>query len=336
MTDTPEPIPRHIHDAAGEWLVRRQGDASPMVEKAFAAWVAVDRRHRIAYEQAERDWQDSGQLVRSEIGRTRKLGRAPFLMRHNTHVAAASLGVVAMLGIGTAGLLQYGSPVALVSSAQAAIYDTQLGEIRTLSLPDGSQLTLDTATRVEVVLSSGERRVSLERGRARFRVAPDSKRPFTVAVRGGTITARSTLFDVSVTAATPAVAVLEGRVDLTRMEGGRARLIRTLAAGQTADLDSTAAPRPMPTGETRWVSGMLALDRTPLAQAVGAINRYNRIQLRLADPRLSKLMTTGAFQVRQPEAFAQAVAASFGLGIDRSDPGVLLLRPGPKDGTALR
>ncbi|WP_440847808.1 FecR family protein [Sphingomonas sp. 22176] len=336
MTDTPEPIPRRIHDAAGEWLVRRQGDASPMVEQAFAAWIAADRRNRIAYEQAERHWQDCGQLSFSEIGRMRKLDRAPFLMRHNTHVAAASLGVIAVLGIGAAGLLQYGSPVALVSSAKAAIYETQLGEIRTLSLPDGSQLTLDTATRVEVVLSSGERRVSLERGRARFRVVPDSKRPFTVAVRGGMVAGRSTRFDVSVTGASPAVAVLEGHVDLTRVEDGRAHLVRKLAAGQTADLDSTATPRSIPTEETRWVSGMLALDCTPLARAVEAINRYNRIQLRLADPRLAGLMTTGAFQVRQPEAFAAAVAASFGFGIDRSDPGVLLLRPGARDGTMPR
>lgn len=326
MADEFRAIPRAIRDAAGDWLARRQEPARPDVERAFAVWIAADPRHRIAYEQAERHLRDCRLLVDSDVGRTRKLVRAPFLMRHSTHVAAASLGVVVLLGIGGVGLLRYGSPLELVSPAQAATYETALGEIRTISLADGSQLTLDTATRVRVTLSASERKVSLERGRARFRVAPAGKRPFTVTVPGGTVVARSTLFDVSVERESPVVAVIEGRVDLTSASDAASHPARTLAAGQTADLGNADTPRPMPAGETQWVSGMLALDGGPLGEAVAAINRYNRIQIRLAEPELARLSVTGAFQVRNPDAFARAVAATFGLGIDRTDPGVILLR----------
>ena len=329
MADEVRSIPRAIQDAAGDWLARRQEPASPDVERAFAVWLDADPRHRIAYAQAERHWQDSSLLADSDIGRTRKLVRAPFLMRHSTHVAAASLGVVVLLGIGGIGLLRNGSPLELVSPAQAATYETALGEIRTISLADGSQLTLDTATRVRVTLSASERKVSLERGRARFRVAPDGKRPFTVTIPGGTVVARSTLFDVSVESGSPVVAVIEGRVDLTSTSDAASHPARTLAAGQTADLGNADAPRPTSPAETQWVSGMLALDSGPLGEAVAAINRYNRIQIRLAEPELARLSVTGAFQVRNPDAFARAVAATFGLGIDRTDPGVILLRSAP-------
>lgn len=329
MADEVRSIPRAIQDAAGDWLARRQEPASPDVERAFAVWLDADPRHRIAYAQAERHWQDSSLLADSDVGRTRKLVRAPFLMRHSTHVAAASLGVVVLLGIGGVGLLRYGSPLELVSPAQAATYETALGEIRTISLADGSQLTLDTATRVRVTLSAGERKVSLERGRARFRVTPDGKRPFTVTVPGGTVVARSTLFDVSVESSSPVVAVIEGRVDLASASDPATHPVRTLAAGQTADLGSADTPRPTKAGETQWVSGMLALDGGPLGDAVAAVNRYNRIQIRLAEPELARLSVTGAFQVRNPDAFARAVAATFGLGIDRTDPGVILLRRAP-------
>ncbi|TYC86338.1 FecR domain-containing protein [Novosphingobium sp. BW1] len=329
MADEVRAIPRAIQDAAGDWLARRQEPASPDVERAFAVWLDADPRHRIAYAQAERHWQDSSLLADRDVGRTRKLVRAPFLMRHSTHVAAASLGVVVLLGIGGVGLLRYGSPLELVSPAQAATYETALGEIRTISLADGSQLTLDTATRVRVTLSASERKVSLERGRARFRVAPDGKRPFTVTVSGGTVVARSTLFDVSVERGSPVVAVIEGRVDLTTTSDAASHPARTLAAGQTADLGNAGTPRPTQAGETQWVSGMLALDGGPLGEAVAAINRYNRIQIRLADPELARLSVTGAFQMRNPDAFARAVAATFGLGIDRTDPGVILLRRAP-------
>lgn len=329
MADEVRSIPRAIQDAAGDWLARRQEPASPDVERAFAVWLDADPRHRIAYAQAERHWQESSLLAHSDVGRTRKLVRAPFLMRHSTHVAAASLGVVVLLGIGGVGLLRYGSPLELVSPAQAATYETALGEIRTISLADGSQLTLDTATLVHVKLSAGERKVSLERGRARFCVAPDSKRPFTVTVPGGAVIARSTLFDVSVESRSPVVAVIEGRVDLTSTSDDTSRPARTLVAGQTADLGNVEMPRPTLAGETRWVSGMLALDGGPLGKAVAAINRYNRIQIRLAEPELARLSVTGAFQVRNPDVFARAVAATFGLGIDRTDPGVILLRRAP-------
>lgn len=296
----------------------------------------ADPRHRIAYEQAERDWQDSRLLADSDVGRTRKLVRAPFLMRRSTHVAAASFGVVVLLGIGGVGLLRYGSPLELVSPAQAATYETALGEIRTISLADGSQLTLDTATRVHVTHSASERKVSLERGRARFRVAQDGKRPFTVTVPGGTVVARSTLFDVSVEGRSPVVAVIEGRVDLTSAGDATSRPARTLAAGQTADLGNADTPRPTQAGETQWVSGMLALDNGPLGEVVAAINRYNRIQIRLAEPELARLSVSGAFQVRNPDAFARAVAGTFGLGIDRTDSGVILLRRAPPDNSTLR
>lgn len=329
MTDAVRAIPRSIRDAAGDWLARRREPARPDVERAFAVWMDADPRHRIAYQQAERDWQHSRLLADRDVGRTRKLVRAPFLMRHSTHVAAASLGVVVLLGIGGVGLLRYGSPLELVSPAQAATYETALGEIRTISLADGSQLTLDTATRVRVTLSASERKVSLERGRARFRVAPDGKRPFTVTVPGGNVVSRSTLFDVSVERGSPVVAVIEGRVDLTSTSDAASHPARTLAAGQTADLGNADAPRPTSPAETQWVSGMLALDSGPLGEAVAAINRYNRIQIRLADPELARLSVTGAFQVRNPDAFARAVAATFGLGIDRTDPGVILLRRAP-------
>lgn len=329
MADEVRSVPRAIQDAAGDWLARRQEPASPDVERAFAVWLDADPRHRIAYAQAERHWQDSSLLADSDVGRTRKLVRAPFLMRHSTHVAAASLGVVVLLGIGGVGLLRYESPLELVSPAQAATYETALGEIRTISLADGSQLTLDTATRVRITFSASERKVSLERGRARFRVAPDGKRPFTVTIPGGTVVARSTLFDVSVESGSPVVAVIEGRVDLTSTSDAAFRPARTLAAGQTADMVNADTPRPTLSTETQWVSGMLALDGGPLGEAVAAINRYNRIQIRLAEPELARLSVAGAFQVRNPDAFARAVAATFGLGIDRSDPGVLLLRRAP-------
>lgn len=327
MTD-PEraSVPPGVYDAAGEWLVRRRAGADAELEQAFAAWLEADPRHRIAYAQVARDWHDSALLADSAVGRTRKLVRAPFLMRRSTHVGAVTLSLAALLGLGTVGILRHAGSFGFVVPAGAATYQTAIGEIRSVRLADGSNLTLDTSTVVHVRFSGASRRLDLKQGRARFSVAKDD-RPFTVAVPGGEIVARHTLFDVSVVGPQPLVSLIEGEVELLSAARDGKSSPQRLVGGEQAALGQTAGPRPLSIADARWVSGMLALDKTPLGKAVAAINRYNRTQVRLADPHLASLAVTGAFQTRNPQQFAHAVAAMFGLTVERSHPDLLLLRP---------
>lgn len=318
-------IPTRVHDEAGRWLARRQDDAAPDVERAFAAWLGADPRNRRAYDEAEQHWRDSLMLGQSEIGRTRRLGRAPFLMRRSTHVGAAGFGLAAVLGLVYVGLVQPGGPFELVSPAEAAVYHTGVGEIRTIRLADGSVVTLDTATLVRATFTAGSRRLVLERGRARFRVVSDSRRPFVVAVPGGEVGARDGVFDVNVTERPARIAAIGGPVDLRSTGSAPAARAQTLITGQQAVLGGSSAPQPISRTEARWVSGMLGLDATPLGDAVAAINRYNGMQVRLVDARLAGLSVTGAFRARDPQGFADAIATMFDLDADRSREGQITL-----------
>lgn len=336
MTDAERPsIPGSVHDAAGAWLARRQAGADPDGEKAFLAWLDADPRHRAAYDEAARAWRDSELLAESAVGRSRKLARAPFLMRRSTHVGALSLGVAAILGVGTLAMVRHAAPFDLVSSADAATYRTAVGEIRTVRLADGSTLTLDTSTLVRVRFTHDRRRLELAQGRARFGVAQDG-RPFSVAVSGGEIMARQTLFDVSVFGAEPIVSAIEGDIALQRVGRDGDVSTQSLAAGEVSSMGADATPRARSLADARWVSGMVALDKTPLGTAVAAINRYNHRQVQLGDPGLARLSVTGAFRARNPEQFAQAIAAMFGLAVDASHPDRLILQPSRKKSPAAR
>ena len=318
------PIPQSIHEAAEDWLARLAGHSDPAGQHAFAAWLDADPRHRIAYDRIKRDWQLGTLLGERPVGQTRSLGRAPFWMRQKTHIAAAALGAAALLGVVTVSLVLPGGPLAISTAAQAAIYETGVGEIRTVRLSDGSTVILDTATRLRAQFSGGDRRLDLERGRARFRVAAERKRPFRVVVAGGEIIAHGTIFDVSVIGPKPVVTALDGSVDLPASDAASDQT-RTLPPGKTVTLDALMAERAASPAEARWVSGMLALDATPLAEAVAAINRYNEVQVRLAKPFVPQARVTGGFRVRDPEAFARAVATSFHLKVERPDSSIILL-----------
>lgn len=336
MTDAGRPsIPRSVHNAAGAWLARRQAGANPDGERAFLAWLDADPRHRTAYDEAARAWRDSELLAESKVGRSRKLVRAPFLMRRSTHVGAVSLGVAAILGVGTLAMVRHGGLFDLVSSADAATYRTKVGEIRTVRLADGSTLTLDTLTLIRVRFTHDRRRLELAQGRARFGVAQDG-RPFSVAVSGGQIIARQTVFDVSVVGAEPIVSAIEGDVALQKVGSDGSVATQSLAAGEESSMDADATPRARSLADARWVSGMVALDRTPLGSAVAAINRYNQTQAQLGDSALASLSVTGAFRAREPQQFAQAIAAMFGLAVDASHPERLILQPSRKKSPAAR
>jgi transmembrane sensor len=318
-----EEIPQSIHEAAEKWLARRAGQSDPALERDFALWIDADPRHRIAYDLIKRDWQLGTLLQERDVGQNRSLPRAPFWMRQKTHIAAAGLGAAMLLGVASVGLLRPGGPLALSTAAQAAVYETAVGEIRTISLADGSTVILDTASRLRVPVSGSERRRDRARGRARFQVAEDERRLFRVRVAGGEVVAHGTMFDVSLIGVHPLVTVLDGSVELHRPDtSGETRM---LVPGQSMALDGHMAEQGVSVAEARWVSGMLALDATPLAEAVAAINRYNRIQIRLAEPFAMPLRVTGAFRVRDPEGFARAAAASFHLKVERPDSVTILL-----------
>src|SRR5690606_7675607 len=82
----------------------------------------------------------------------------------------------------------------------------------TITLPDGSKVTLDEGTVLRADETRRERRLELVEGRAFFRVAKDASRPFVVRARGKTITALGTAFDVSLEAEQVEVTLVEGRV----------------------------------------------------------------------------------------------------------------------------
>src|SRR3546814_12988254 len=61
--------------------------------------------------------------------------------------------------------------------------ESGVGEIRHIALKDGTMLTLDTDSRVDVALSSNERKLSLVRGKAFLDVTRWQKNPVIIQAR---------------------------------------------------------------------------------------------------------------------------------------------------------
>ena len=334
---TPAPLPERpdLDAEALDWFVRC-GDA-PTAQ--LQAWLDADPAHRQAYARWAEDWgqldhlpqagiaalkqdladqkrhasRDSADVITSASANARARASWWTALRGWTPQAAlASLLITA--GAAYLAWTQWHTPPALY----AETFVTGRGEQRDVTLPDGSLLRLDTATRVEVTLYEKRRVVSIPDGQAVFQVQGDTRRPFDVLAGPLKITVVGTRFSVRHTTGVPGddgvrVAVDEGRVNVARAEGWRAwfSATETLTPGQQLRADAAGDMSPItavPTaGIAPWRDGMVSFDNTPLSQALAEFERYGATGLRVRSPAVGALRLTGTFDPRNLTHFKRSL-----------------------------
>ncbi|GAA4773287.1 FecR family protein [Stakelama sediminis] len=316
-----------IRREAADWAARAHDPDGGFDPAAFDQWRDADPRHADIYARMEAGWNQAGLLAQTRVGQSRGLPDRRQMRGERLRpyvLAAAAVLLIAVLGVT---LISFRAPE---PAGQKPVYASKIGQIRQIRLADGSQVTLDTNSRVEVAFDPHSRRVRLVRGRARFTVTHDVNRPFTVTAAGASVTARGTIFDVALIRHQVRVTLLRGAVDVRNDETGNAEplSVERLRAAQTLAFRPSMplpAPRPIQPLATQWPSGMLGFDDTPLAEAVAEANRYSTYRLRLADPELGRLKVSGAYRAGDLNGFAEAVAASFHLHLVTMNRGELLL-----------
>jgi transmembrane sensor len=203
----------------------------------------------------------------------------------------------------------------------------------TVTLADGSRVTLNTDTRIVVDLGDEERRIDLRRGEAFFAVAKDASRPFVVYADDKRVTAVGTQFSVRRDADDIQVVVTEGHVklehastaaNLVKLVGRPERPATSLAAGaiaRTAESDVLVQERSAPDAEQllSWRNGYLVFEGTPLAEAVAEFNRYSARKIVIDDPSLSALRISGNFRSSNADGFLWLLKSGFHVEIEEGD-----------------
>jgi transmembrane sensor len=214
------------------------------------------------------------------------------------------------------------------------VYETGLGERQVATLDDGSRLSLDAGTRVDVDFSVAARSVRLERGRVRFNVAHDSSRPFAVDVANKRIVAVGTSFSVERVGDQVRVLLYEGKVDvyertagqlphrIASREAGDGGVI-TFAPGHELVLDSDASMNRVLAIDTSrsmtWEGGQLSFDNEPLFVAAERMNRYSVKKIVIDDSRASQLTVNGVFTAGDVDAMIEGLQAFHAVRVTKRD-----------------
>ncbi|ALM85788.1 FecR domain-containing protein [Bordetella sp. N] len=303
--------PAALLEEAAEWVMRLRFDTPQSHDReAFAAWLARSAAHAQAWARAEKvlgtfDTLPAG--IGSQVLRPAAKG----VNRRAVLRAGAGLA----LGLPLAWLAWRERPWQ-VWLADAA---TGIGERRRETLPDGTQLVLNTASAVDIAYSASERRVILRKGEILVTTGADADapayRPFFVDTPAGTVQALGTRFGVRCQE--------DGAVDVTVFE--HAVLVQPahgaalrLEAGQQTRFDAAGArtPRAAEEGADLWTQGMLLARDMRLADVLAELGRYRPGFLR-CDPAIANMRVSGAVSVADTDAALAALAQTFSLRIQR-------------------
>jgi len=243
-----------------------------------------------------------------------------------TRLGAASAAALVI----AAGVVPYFADMPLFTAGNAEFFRTDHGDIRSFALSDGSNLTLDTDSRVKVTMSRTLRHAELQEGRARVIVKSDP-RPFTVEAGSGNVVTSAGTVDVAIDQNRRVDLQLRGgAADLHEKEKGDEGPARMLTMDQTVTYATGAfAPRPVatPVADTRnWPEGWVEYRTIPLAGLIGEANRYARKPIILDDDALAALAVTGRFKLTDTDTFLKRIAELSGLKIARKSDGIHLSR----------
>ncbi|MDF0733085.1 FecR domain-containing protein [Pseudomonas entomophila] len=216
-----------------------------------------------------------------------------------------------VLGLGVAGVAWTGyhdSPRWLADARTAK------GERRSLQLDDGTRLTLNTASAVDIRYSAAQRLIVLVEGEIAVHTAPDP-RPLRVRTVHGDMRALGTHFTVR---------LLDERTELTVIE--HAVAVRNAASEREVRVDAgmalafdngpLAAPRPDDLARTAWREGRLVLDGWPLRRALVELQRYRPGVLSCSDE-VAGLRLAGVFPLDDTDRALVAIAEALQLKVHR-------------------
>lgn len=336
-----------IEGQAQAWFVKlKSGNISPAEQAEFQRWMQADSMHRLAYKELQSLWDMVGsfadapeiiaareKVLRDTAPRSKAVSESKpslftrFFMRPWPVLAmAASVLVMLITAIQLEDANFWNEPTS------GDIYQTLVGERKTVVLADNSVVILDTDTRLVADYSQQQRRISLEKGQARFDVVKDTRRPFSVEAGDGVVTALGTTFVVRKTADDVLVTLIEGKVRVARQS-------QLMTISHTPN-DSEAIAQQLVYSRkgisqpdvvdvpqvTAWEQGRLVFDNHSLPEVIAELNRYSDKKIIIADRALRAIRVTGVFNAGDNRSAIRALKTYFSMSLSTDQRGNFVLK----------
>ena len=332
-----------ILERARAWHVRLSNEQSSQEDwMEFTDWLEADPAHVAAYDAVELAIADVLASPAPVAAKTQRAANdtserpepselsdnvVPLSrVRHQApRKAAVWMGrIVAIAAVLVAALVVINRTDIFSPEAQAVQYATNIGEQRNVVLADGTQIVLNTNTRLSVKMDKASRKVNLESGEAFFTIAKD-ERPFTIQAMGTQITDIGTAFDVYVADKALTVSVAEGIVEVDT-GAQTVRLTKGMTAVRSRDDDKVRVATVDTDTISTWRDGVLVFEDQPLAALIPELNRYFKTPIELGSKDIAGLTFSGVLNIRDEEKMLSSLSALLPVQAEKQNGKIVLQR----------
>lgn len=319
--------PDDVLEQASQWLAKLDRGLSRAEQQAFVDFMQHPQA-RATLEELAQLWDKMDVLAKlaelmpptTSAARPRRIGwTLPLSL-------AASLLVMVSVFM----LLQPPQPLPVATAQQTIhVYQTDVGEYRRIVLLDGTQVALNSDSRLRVSFTAKVRQINLERGEAFFDVAHEPARPFNVWANDRLFQAVGTAFSVQVEAMKVALIVQEGIVSVNKagtspglpaeelVPGGQ--LMKAGTRGEYLPMQDNTAPIVAKELEKRlsWRQGNIIFTGDRLEDAIAEVSRHTRVQFEFIDEQARNVQVAGRFKLGDLDGLLVALQDNFNIHYQR-------------------
>ncbi|QLF93499.1 FecR domain-containing protein [Pseudomonas sp. ABC1] len=300
------PIAPAIVEQASHWLMLQWGgELDDEQRQRFIDWQAADPEHVRAWRRLEHL---QGTLAGVPAHTASAVLREQPDARRRQTLKLLSLLLVA----GGSGYLAHAQ---LPWREAMADLRSGTGERLQRTLADGSRLSLNSGSAVNIRYSERERRIQLLTGQLLLDSGRDAAgRPLIVETAAGEIQALGTRFSVYEVDGGSQVELYEGELELRPRHAAPSRLL----AGQRRwfSADHNAAVGQADPNAAAWSEGKLIAERMPLGDFLQELSRHRPGVLR-CDPAVADLPLTGVFPLADTDRVLVALQQSLPVEVHR-------------------
>lgn len=286
-----------LRKEAVAWVIRLcDHGLSPEERRAFDVWHEQSPAHALMFRKVSTVW-DSPDLraaAEAAVQADPSSFKARTTVRRRWSIPAAACVI----------LLTVVAVHRDVMARWRADYRTEVGERRTVELPDRSIVTLNTESAIALSFDDSIRRIRLLKGEALFNVRHDPAHLFIVESADTTTRAVGTAFVVRAEPDGDQVIVIEGAVEVDAINAGREAHPPAIAtSGSRIDVMQGRVGEPYSvdvSAASAWARGRLVVNGVPFAQVIDELRRYYPGTIVLWNHAIDELQVTGTYNLEDP------------------------------------
>lgn len=323
---------------AYEWhMLLLSGDASKQDKEEFKQWLAESPLNEDEYNRAQTAWSAFGNIEYTDLevvakpdGRFKHaIDAISFFLKPilNPPIAMAALALVVIVAALFSYLSNGISEQPHIAEIQTAAFHTNLAETKSLTLFDGSVVTLDALSKISVRMDDKTRKIFLTQGALVIKAASDAERPMSIFADDVYATVIGTAFEMRNNGDVVRIAVVEGKVKVSKpyyIDGKASSAIDTkylevgdyVVTQKHTNIDSQGKIEVDSIGS--WRHGRLEYEGATIREFVADLNRYSgkSVLMKGDFSNIDNITVTAFFDRSDIETMVNALPSMFPVVIE--------------------